>query len=90
MIDPVDAGFPSVRAVVRTYREVWKTRKTGKRDKFGRDIRRPFGKPTKVVAWHVSSLDPDSQAGRAKVFQRNGRLEKERSSLPNENVVRAL
>ena len=30
-------------------------------DKCGRDVRRPFGKPTKEVAWHVSSLDPDAR-----------------------------
>lgn len=31
---------------------------------------------------------PDSQAGRARPFQQNIRLEKERSSQPNENTVR--
>jgi len=62
VIDPVDAGFPGARTVIRTYREVWETRKTGKKDKFGRDIRRPVGKPTKEMAWHVSSLDPDSRS----------------------------
>ena len=30
---------------------------------------------------------PDSQTGRARFFQRNIRLEKERKSLPNENTV---
>ena len=58
--DAVDAGFPGARTVIRTYREVWKTRKTGKKDKYGRDVRKLVGKPTKEVAWHVSSLDPDS------------------------------
>ena len=61
-IDPVDAGFPGARTVIRTYREVWKTRRTGKKDKCGRDIRKKVGKPTKEVAWHVSSLDPDSRS----------------------------
>ena len=28
-IDPVDAGFPGARTVIRTYREVWKTRSLG-------------------------------------------------------------
>ena len=45
VVDPVDAGFPGARTIVRTYRAVWKTRKTGKK-----------------VAWHVSSLDPDSRS----------------------------
>ena len=58
--DAVDAGFPGARTVIRTYREVWKTRKTGKKDKYGRDVRKLVGKPTKEVAWHVSSLDPAS------------------------------
>ena len=61
-IDPVDAGFPGARTVVRTYREVWQTRRTGRKDKCGRDVRKPFGKPAKEVAWHVSSLDPDSRS----------------------------
>ena len=61
VIDPVDAGFPGARTIVRTYREVWQTRKTGKRDKHGRDLRKPFGKPTKEVAFHVSSLEADSR-----------------------------
>ena len=61
VIDPVDAGFPGARTVIRTYREVWNTRRTGNKDKFGRDIRKKVGKPTKEVAWHVSSLDPDSR-----------------------------
>ena len=60
-IDPVDVGFPGARTVIRTHREVWKTRKTGRKDKFGRDIRMPFGKPTKETFYHVSSLDPDSR-----------------------------
>ena len=60
--DAVDAGFPGARTIIRTYREVWKTRKTGKKDRFGRDIRKPVGRPTKEVAWHVSSLDPDSRS----------------------------
>ena len=60
--DAVEAGFPGVRTVIRTYREVWQTRKTGKKDKCGRDIRKSVGKPTKEVAWHVSSLDPDSRS----------------------------
>ena len=64
VIDPVDAGFPGARTIIRTYREVWRTRKTGKKDKCGRDIRRPFGKPTKEVAFHVSSLDPDSRTAK--------------------------
>ena len=59
--DAVEVGFPGVRTIVRTYREVWQTRKTGKKDRRGRDIRKPVGKPTKEVAWHVSSLDPDSR-----------------------------
>ena len=58
--DAVDAGVPGARTVIRTCREVWKTRKTGKKDKYGRDVRKLVGKPTKEVAWHVSSLDPDS------------------------------
>ena len=57
----MDAGFPGARTIIRTYREVWQTRKTGKKDKCGRDVRKAFGKPTKEVAYHVSSLDPDSQ-----------------------------
>ena len=61
VIDPVDAGFPGARTVIRTYREVWQTRKTGKKDRHGRDIRKTVGKPTKEVAFHVSSLDPDSR-----------------------------
>ena len=60
VVDPVDAGFPGARTIIRTYREVWKARKTGKKDKYGRDVRKLVGKPTKEVAWHVSSLDPDS------------------------------
>ena len=60
--DAVDAGFPGARTVIRTYREVWKTRKTGKKDKYGRDVRKLVGLPTKEVAWHVSSLDPDSRS----------------------------
>ena len=60
-IDPVEVGFPGARTVIRTYREVWQTRKTGKKDRRGRDVRKPFGKPAKEVAWHVSSLDPDSR-----------------------------
>ena len=63
-IDPVDVGFPGAWAVVRTYREVWQTRRTGKKDKHGRDIRKCVGKPTKEVAWHVSSLDPDSRTAK--------------------------
>ena len=59
--DAVEVGFPGVRTIIRTYREVWNTRRTGKKDKFGRDIRRPVGKPTKETAWHVSSLAPDSR-----------------------------
>ena len=62
VVDPVDAGFPGARTIVRTYRAVWKTRKTGKKDKSGRDVRKAFGKPAKEVAWHVSSLDPDSRS----------------------------
>ena len=27
-----------------------------------RDVRKAFGKPAKEVAWHVSSLDPDSRS----------------------------
>ena len=61
VVDAVDAGFPGARTIIRTYREVWQTRKTGKRDKCGRGVRKAFGKPTKEVAYHVSSLDPDSQ-----------------------------
>ena len=60
--DAVDAGFPGARTIVRTYREVWNTRKTGKKDKCGRDVRKACGKPAKEVAWHVSSLDPDSRS----------------------------
>ena len=48
----------------RTHREVWQTRKTGKKDKHGRDIRKAVGKPTKEVVWHVSSLDPDSRTAK--------------------------
>ena len=61
VIDPVDAGFPGARTIIRTYREVWQTRKTGKKDPKGRDIRKTVGKPTKEVVYHVSSLDPDSR-----------------------------
>ena len=61
VVDAVDAGFPGARTIIRTYREVWQTRKTGKKDPKGRDIRKTVGKPTKEVAWHVSSLDPDSR-----------------------------
>ena len=32
------------------------------KDTRGRDIRRCVGKPAKEVAWHVSSLDPDSRS----------------------------
>ena len=39
----------------------WQTRKTGKKDPKGRDIRKTVGKPTKEVVYHVSSLDPDSR-----------------------------
>ena len=60
--DAAEVGFPGVRTIVRTYREVWRTRKTGKKDKHGRDIRKLVGKPAKEVAWHVSSLDPDSRS----------------------------
>ena len=60
--DAVEAGFPGTRTVLRTYREVWQTRETGKKDKCGRDIRKPVGKPAKEVVWHVSSLDPDSRS----------------------------
>lgn len=60
--DAVEAGFPGARTIIRTYREVWQTRKTGKKDRHGRDIRKCVGKPTKEVAWHVSSLDPDSRS----------------------------
>ena len=60
--DAVEAGFPGTRTIIRTYREVWQTRKTGKKDRCGRGIRKPFGRPTKEVAWHVSSLDPDSRS----------------------------
>ena len=49
--DAVDAGFPGAQAIIRTYREVWKTRKTGKKDKYGRilgtvwvDVPAPDGK----------------------------------------------
>lgn len=62
--DAVEVGFPGTRTIVRTYREVWQTRKTGKKDKHGRDIRKCVGKPTKEVAWHVSSLDPDSRTAK--------------------------
>ena len=61
VVDAVDAGFPGARTIIRTYREVWQTRKTGRKDKCGRGVRKAFGKPTKEVAYHVSSLDPDSQ-----------------------------
>ena len=61
-IDPVDVGFPGAWTVVRTYREVWQTRETGRKDERGRDVRKPIGRPTKEVAWHVSSLDPDSRS----------------------------
>ena len=62
--DAVEADFPGTRTIVRTYREVWQTRKTGKKDKHGRDMRKCVGKPTKEVAWHVSSLDPDSRTAK--------------------------
>ena len=61
-IDPVDAGFPGARTVIRTCREAWNTRSTGRKDKCGRDVRKPVGKPTKEIAWHISSLDPDSRS----------------------------
>ena len=54
VVDAVDAGFPGARTIIRTYREVWQTRKTGRKDKFGRGVRKAFGKPTKEVAYHVS------------------------------------
>ena len=60
--DAVEVGFPGTRTIIRTYREVWQTRKTGKKDEHGRDIRKCVGKPTKEVVWHVSSLDPDSRS----------------------------
>ena len=60
--DAAEVGFPGTRTIIRTYREVWKTRKTGKKCKSGRDARKSYGKPTKEVAWHVSSLDPDSRS----------------------------
>ena len=60
--DAVEVGFPGTRTMIRTYREVWQTRKAGKKDTRGRDIRRCVGKPAKEVAWHVSSLDPDSRS----------------------------
>ena len=56
VVDAVDAGFPGARTIIRTYREVWQTRKTGKRDKCGRGVRKAFGKPTKEVAYHVPAL----------------------------------
>ncbi len=62
--DAVEADFPGTRTIIRTYREVCQTRKTGKKDKHGRDIRKCVGKPTKEVAWHVSSLDPDSRTAK--------------------------
>ena len=62
--DAVEADFPGARTIIRTYREVRQTRKTGKKDKHGRDIRKRVGKPTKEVAWHVSSLDPDSRTAK--------------------------
>ena len=60
--DAVDAGFPGARTIIRTYREVWQTRKTGMKETRGRDIRKCVGKPAKEAAWHVSSLDPDSRS----------------------------
>ena len=48
VVDAVDAGFPGARTIIRTYREVWQTRKTGKRDKCGRGVRKAFGKPLKA------------------------------------------
>ena len=62
IVDPVEVGFPGAWTVIRTYRETWKTRKTGKKDRCGRDIRKKIGEPTKEVAWHVSSLEPDSRS----------------------------
>ena len=50
VVDAVDAGFPGARTIIRTYREVWQTRKTGRKDKCGRVVRKAFGKPTKEVA----------------------------------------
>jgi hypothetical protein len=72
--DAVEVGFPGTRTIIRTYREVWQTRKTGKKDKHGRDIRKCVGKPTKEAAWHVSSLDPDSRSAEkfAEIVGRTG------------------
>ena len=44
--DAVEVGFPGARTIIRTYREVWQTRKIGKKDKHGRDVRKCVGKPT--------------------------------------------
>jgi len=45
--DPVTIGFPGARALVRTFRETWPV-EDGK----------PVDKPSKEVAYHLSSLDP--------------------------------
>ena len=45
--------------VIRTLRQTWDVVWTGKRDKSGRKIYRKVGKPTKEVAWHVTSLAPE-------------------------------
>ena len=57
--DPVDADFPGVTMVVRTFRRTWKVVWKGKRDKNGRKILQKVGKPTQEVAWHVTSLAPE-------------------------------
>lgn len=60
--DGVELGFPGARMVVRTFRRVWRTRRTGARDKDGAPIRKCVGEPSKEVVYHASSLDPDSRS----------------------------
>ena len=57
--DPVDADFPGVTMVIRTFRRTWKVVWKGKRDNHGRKLYVKVGKPTQEVAWHVTSLAPE-------------------------------
>ena len=57
--DPVDADFPGVTMVIRTFRRTWKVVWRGKRDNHGRKLYVKVGKPTQEVAWHVTSLAPE-------------------------------
>lgn len=64
-VDPAEAGFPGAWTIIRTYREVWRTQRTGRRDPGGREVRKTVGGPTKEVVFHVSSLAPDSRPAEA-------------------------